>query len=56
MVKRCVICDESIFEEYGKLNGTLIKAKENNINSYIPVCSSCQKIDNWMEKALVKAA
>ncbi|MFA5259000.1 MAG: hypothetical protein WC979_08765 [Candidatus Pacearchaeota archaeon] len=57
MVKKCAICNESIEEEYGKLKGSIVKAKdENNKNQLIHVCSSCQKQDKWIEKAKIKAA
>ena len=28
MAKKCVLCEENILEEFGKLIGTLIKAKD----------------------------
>jgi hypothetical protein len=57
MVKKCAICNESIEEEYGKLKGSVVKAKdENSKNQFIYVCSSCQKQDKWIEKAKIKAA
>jgi len=55
MAQKCILCDEKIEEEYGKLKGTIVKVKdENNKNQFIHVCSDCQKEDNWIEKAKVK--
>ena len=55
MGKKCVICGNSVEEEYGKLKGTAIKVKENNKNQLIYVCSTCQKEKGWVEKAKIKA-
>lgn len=54
MAKKCVICDKGIEEEYGKLQGTIVKVKEDNKNRFIYVCSDCQKQDKWIEKAKIK--
>ena len=55
MSKKCIICNENIEEEYGKLKGTMIKAKdEKNKNQLIYVCSQCQKKKNWVEEAKIK--
>jgi hypothetical protein len=57
MEKRCMICDDLIEEDYGKLNGTILKVRdENNNTSFIPVCSYCQKEENWIEKAKIRGA
>ena len=57
MSKKCVICSEKIKEEFGKLNGTIIKSSdENKKNYFVYVCSDCQKTSNWYEKAKVKSA
>ena len=57
MAKRCVFCNEKIKEEYGKLKGTILKAKNTKgINEFMHVCSNCQKKDNWRNDALVKGA
>jgi len=57
MAKKCAICDNKIDEEYNKLKGTLVKVKdENNKNQLIYVCSSCQKQQDWIEKAKIKGA
>jgi hypothetical protein len=56
MVKMCSICNEEVLEEEGKLFGTALKVKENNENHLIYVCSDCQKGDNWILKAKVRAA
>lgn len=50
MAEKCVICDKNIEEEFGKLQGTILKVKENNKNKFIYVCSRCQKEENWIEK------
>ena len=55
MAHRCVICNEKIDEESGKLRGTIIKARGlNGKNDLIYVCSTCQKKDNWIEQAKIK--
>lgn len=55
MSKNCVICSEKIFEEFGKLLGTLIKTKNEKGNTYlIPVCSDYQKKDDWINTAKIK--
>lgn len=57
MAKKCVICNENIIEEFNKLQGTIVKAKdENNKNQFIYVCSNCQKQEGWIEKAKIKSA
>jgi hypothetical protein len=57
MTKKCVICNADISEEYGKLNGTLVKAvDENKRKNFIPVCCECQRKDGWIEKAKIKGA
>ena len=55
MTKKCAICVKEIEEEYGKLQGTIVKVKENNKNQFIYVCSDCQKGENWIEKAKIKS-
>ena len=57
MPQKCILCNGKISEEFGKLKGTILKAKdENNKNQFIYVCSLCQKKDNWIEEAKVKGA
>jgi hypothetical protein len=57
MGKKCVLCNEEIEEEHGKLKGTIVKAKdEKNKNQLIYVCSVCQKKDGWIDNAKIKAA
>lgn len=57
MVKKCVICKDKIQEEYGKLKGTLIKARnEFGVNAFIHICSGCQREEGWYEKAMVRGA
>ena len=56
MSKKCVICEEEIQEEYGKLSGTTIKVlDENNKSEIYFVCSKCQKDKDWLNKARVRA-
>jgi len=55
MAKKCVICSNSIEEEFGKLQGTMLKLKEDNKNQLIFVCSTCQQQENWIEKAKIKS-
>lgn len=56
MSKKCVICNEIIYENYGKLKGTLIKVlDENKKKDFFYVCSDCQKKEGWIEKAKIKA-
>jgi hypothetical protein len=55
--KKCVICNEAISEEFGKLSGTIVKVvDEKKKSQHLHVCSSCQKTDNWIEKAKIKGA
>ena len=55
MPQKCIICDEKIEEEFGKLKGTLIKARnEFGVNDFIHICSGCQKGEGWYEKAMVR--
>jgi len=55
MAKKCVICNEAIEEDNGKLKGTILKAlNEKGKNDLIYVCSECQKQEDWIEKAKVK--
>lgn len=56
MVKKCILCDSEIQEEYGKLKGTIVKNVENKKTDLTYVCSTCQKNDKWLEKAKIKAA
>jgi len=57
MSNNCALCNEKIEEEYGKLKGTLIKAKdENNKNQIIYVCSTCQKDPEHINNAKIKSA
>ena len=56
MAKKCIICQSNIEEEYGKLQGTMLKVKnETGKNQFIYVCSNCQKEKNWIEKAKIKS-
>ena len=51
---KCIICTEKIEERIGKLKGTIVRVIENKQNKFIPVCSNCQKKDNWIEKAKIR--
>lgn len=56
MAKKCVNCNSNVEEEYGKLQGTIVKVKnENNKNQLVYVCSDCQREDGWIEKAKIKS-
>ena len=55
-MKACSICGEGVEEECGKLSGTMLKVREENRNVLIYVCSGCQKKENWIELAKIKAA
>ena len=56
MEKTCTICNKNI-EEYGeKLQGTMIKVKENSKNNLIYVCSECEKDKDYLERAIIRAA
>jgi len=57
MKKECAICNENIFEEFGKLKGTMLKVLDLNKKAeFIFVCPDCQKQDKWVEKAKIKGA
>jgi hypothetical protein len=57
MSKKCVLCEETINEEYGKLNGTIIRIiNEQKKREHIYVCSNCQKQNDYIEKAKIKSA
>ncbi len=53
-MRKCVICNKNIGEEFGKLKGTVLKLIENNKNVFIYICSDCQKQEDWIEKAKIK--
>ena len=54
MAKKCTTCGSKIEEEFGKLQGTIIKVVENSKNKFIYACSTCQKEKDWIEKAKIK--
>jgi len=57
MVEKCVLCNEKIEEEFGKLKGTIVKSvDENKKNKLIHVCSNCQKKENWIDDAKIRGA
>ncbi len=57
MAQKCVLCNEKIEEEFGKLRGTVVKSlDESGKNKLIYVCSDCQKKDGWMDDAKIKGA
>ncbi|MBS3093130.1 hypothetical protein J4456_00950 [Candidatus Pacearchaeota archaeon] len=57
MSKKCILCGESITEDFGKLQGTVIKIKnEKNVNEFLYVCSLCMKDEKWLENAQIKGA
>ena len=54
-MKKCVICNNKIEENYNKLKGAILKATdEKKRNQFIYVCSWCQKTPDWIEKAKIK--
>lgn len=56
-MKKCVICNTVMPEEFGKMKGAMLKVKdENGKRQFIRVCSECQKKDKWIEKAMIKGA
>ena len=56
MEKKCAVCDKNIEENNGKLEGTMIKVKDNGKNHLIYVCSKCEKEEDYIERAVVRAA
>jgi hypothetical protein len=57
MEKMCAVCNKKILEEGGKLQGTLIKVKnEFGKREFVYVCSECEKTENYIERAVVRAA
>ena len=57
MVKKCAICSLKIKEYSGKLLGTMLKITNlRGKKAFIHVCSDCQNLDNWIEKAKVRSA
>ena len=53
MVKKCVICKDNLYENNGKLKGTILKVRnEKGINELIYVCSDCQKKFKTKEEIL----
>jgi DNA-directed RNA polymerase subunit RPC12/RpoP len=57
MSRKCAICKGIVEEDFGKLKGTIVKARdEDNKNKLIYVCSDCQKKDDWINKAKIKSA
>ncbi len=55
MGKKCCICGGEIEENYNKLQGTVVKVKEDDKNRNIYVCSECQKKEKWLEAAKIKS-
>lgn len=54
MVK-CILCNSKIEENFGKLKGTITKVRnEKKRNQLIYVCSDCQNVKNWIEKAKIR--
>jgi len=56
MQNTCVICNQKIEEDFGKLRGTIVKVIEDHRNKPLYICSECQKKDGWIERAKVKGA
>lgn len=56
MAKKCILCDEKIYEEYNKLQGSIINVRdEKGEKMKIFVCSDCQKKDSWVDNAKIKS-
>ena len=56
-MKKCVICNNNINEEFGKLNGTILKVKDENKKlQMLHVCSECMKKSDWIDVAKIKGA
>jgi hypothetical protein len=57
MNPKCVLCEEEIDENYGKLKGTVIRSKdEKGEILLIHVCKYCQRKEGWEEEALIRGA
>jgi DNA-directed RNA polymerase subunit RPC12/RpoP len=57
MKKRCAICNKNIKEENGKLQGTLIRVRdETGKRKFVYVCSECEKTKDYIERAVVRDA
>jgi hypothetical protein len=54
MVRACVSCNEKVGEEFGKLQGTIVKVVDKEKNTFLYVCSRCQKKEGWIERAKIK--
>jgi len=55
--KECSICNRILEEEFDKLQGTIIKVRdENKKPQEIFVCNECMKKSDWIEVAIIKAA
>ena len=55
--KECVICKNKIIAEFGKLQGTIIKVRdENKKPQEISVCNECMRQPDWIEIAIIKGA
>ena len=51
----CILCNEKLEQEHGKLKGTILKVKdEKNKNQFIHVCDDCQKKKEWINEAKIK--
>ena len=55
MAEKCILCNSEVNEEYGKLNGTIVKVLKDKKNKFVYVCSECQKQKDWLEQAKVKS-
>ena len=55
MVEKCVMCEEKIIEEFGKLIGTIVNVKdEKGKRQLLYVFSSCMKKYDWVKIAKIK--
>ena len=56
-MKNCAVCNNDIEENNGKLDGTMIKVRnEKGKTELIYVCSKCEKDKDYIERAVVRAA
>ena len=54
---KCVLCEDVIGENYGKLKGTVLRSKdEKGEAQLIHVCNYCQRIEGWEEAAIIRGA
>jgi hypothetical protein len=56
-MKKCASCNKNIREDSGKLEGSIVKVKdENGKIVFVYACSDCMKDKDWIERAVIRAA